>query len=70
MRKWVLRVHLYGGLLCAAYLVLFGVGSLMFNHPGMWPVGKGKVHWERAVEVSSSVGDDTKLSEAIRTSWG
>ena len=70
MRKWVLRVHLYGGLLCAAYLILFGVSSLMFNHPGMWPAGKGKVNWERAVEVSSSMGDDATLSEAIRDELG
>jgi hypothetical protein len=61
---------IYGGLLCAAYLILFGVSSLMFNHPGMWPAGKGKVNSERAVEVSGSVGDDEKVSEAIRDELG
>ena len=24
MRTWILRIHLYGGLLCSAYLILFG----------------------------------------------
>ena len=32
MRKWMLNIHLYGGLLCAPYLIIFGFSSLQFNH--------------------------------------
>ncbi len=32
MRQWILRIHLYGGLLCAPYLIIFGFSSLHFNH--------------------------------------
>ena len=32
MRKWLLNIHLYGGLLCSSYLLLYGVSSLYFNH--------------------------------------
>jgi hypothetical protein len=33
IRKLILNVHIYGGLLCFSYLILFGVTTLMFNHP-------------------------------------
>jgi hypothetical protein len=33
IRKIVLNVHIYGGLLCFSYLILFGISVLNFNHP-------------------------------------
>jgi hypothetical protein len=33
MRKLILNLHIYGGLLCFGYLIVFGVSSLNFNHP-------------------------------------
>lgn len=32
LRKWILKIHLYGGLLCFWYLVIFAVSSLQFQH--------------------------------------
>ena len=32
LRKWVLKIHLYGGLLCFWYLIIFAVSSLQFQH--------------------------------------
>jgi hypothetical protein len=32
LRKIILNVHIYGGLLCFSYLVLFGISVLNFNH--------------------------------------
>ena len=69
MRKWILRVHLYGGLLCAPYLVLFGLSSLVFNHPAMGPVGKTQTSWERAVGVSEG-REDAALTESLRDDLG
>ena len=33
LRKIILNAHIYGGLLCFSYLILFGVSVLNFNHP-------------------------------------
>lgn len=32
MRRWLLDLHLYLGLICLPYVVLFGVSSLLLNH--------------------------------------
>lgn len=36
-RRIVLNVHMYGGLLCFGFLVLFGISVLNFNHPFALP---------------------------------
>lgn len=36
MRRWIRNTHIYLGLLCSAYLVVFGLSSLSMNHPGTW----------------------------------
>jgi hypothetical protein len=33
LRKIILNAHIYGGLLCFSYLILFGISTLNFNHP-------------------------------------
>ena len=32
LRKWILKIHLYGGLLCFWYLIIFAVSSLQYQH--------------------------------------
>ena len=32
LRKWILKLHLYGGLLCFWYLIIFAVSSLHYQH--------------------------------------
>jgi hypothetical protein len=32
LRKWIWKLHLYGGLLCFWYLIIFAVTSLQFQH--------------------------------------
>jgi hypothetical protein len=32
VRGWLLNIHLYGGLLCSGYLLVYGTSSLLFNH--------------------------------------
>ena len=31
-RQWILRIHLYGGLICFWYLLIFAASSLHFHH--------------------------------------
>ncbi len=31
--RWLRSIHLYGGLLCSSYLVVYGISSLLFSHP-------------------------------------
>ena len=30
--RWILKIHLYGGLLCFWYLVIFAISSLHYHH--------------------------------------
>ena len=65
-RRWLLNSHLYGGLVCCWYLLIYGVTSLDFNHPGLLPETRGKkVKWQRALNIPD-LTDNVKLGEAIR----
>jgi hypothetical protein len=33
MRKIILNIHMYSGLLCFSFLLIFGISALVFNHP-------------------------------------
>ena len=67
MRKWVLRLHLYLGLLCCGYLVVFGVSSLNFNHPfDFTKPSDRKATWERPVALPPASEDNGAESEAVR----
>jgi hypothetical protein len=53
IRKWVLKIHLYGGLLCFWYLIIFAVSSLQFQHKfEFMNAGNGaKTNLEKTVTV-------------------
>lgn len=70
MRDLILKIHLYGGLLCASYLILFGLSSLNYNHPfAFTEPGTEKVVYERTLSVAN-IQDNGALSTAIRDSLG
>ena len=70
MRNWVLRIHLYAGLLCSSYLIVFGVSSLNFNHPFEFTKpGRTTTTWERTVALPP-VGENLAESEAVRDALG
>ncbi len=70
MRNLILQIHLYGGLICASYLILFGLSSLNYNHhPAFTEPGTEKVTYERTVAVEN-LPDNKILSAAIRDSLG
>lgn len=70
MRRWVLWFHIHGMLLCASYLVIFGVSSLLFNHPFAWATPKPTVvRWECPI-VLEPAPDKMKAAEAVARQLG
>jgi len=72
MRKWILNVHLYGGLLCAPYLVIFGFSSLHFNHHFGFVEGKPASTprvWDAPITTLPTTDNDA-LAESVRDSLG
>lgn len=72
MRKWLLNFHLYGGLLCAPYLILFGFSSLHFNHHFRFidhPAETPPHAWEAPLKVSA-LEDNDSMAESVRDSLG
>ena len=70
MRKLLLSIHIYCGLLCAPYLLIFGISSLLFNHPvSAWEKG-GRGRWEETAFDFQILEDDAAMAAAIRDSLG
>ena len=70
MRRWLLTIHLYGGLLCAPYLIIFGVSALLFNHPFAWvsPVS-APLEWQQAISIDPAT-DNATMAKSVRDSLG
>ena len=66
MRSLLLNLHLYTGLLCSSYLVIFGVSSLNYNHH-FGDKGEEKVEWERTISLPE-LADKQALAAAVRDS--
>ncbi len=70
MRKWFLTLHLYGGLLFAPYLVIFGFSSLHFNHHFAFVTPAQNLReWEASLQVLV-IKVDGPMSVAVRDSLG
>jgi hypothetical protein len=52
LKKLLLNLHMYGGLLCFSYLLIFGLSSLNFNHPFVFTRAKSEpTTWEQPVAL-------------------
>lgn len=51
LRKWILKIHLYGGLLCFWYLIIFAVSSLHFHHEFEFMNGKPVAEGPQPVQL-------------------
>lgn len=69
MRPILLKIHLYAGLLCASYLILFGVSSLNFNHH-FGQHAALKAERQRGLRALPAIADDQLLAEALRDTLG
>ena len=68
MRDWILKIHLYGGLLCSGYLIILAVSSLNYNHKFGEP-GTEKVTWERALRIEDGEKNQA-VAERVRDELG
>ena len=78
MRRRLIAIHLYLGLLLAPYLVIYGVSSIAFNHgvvPRWQVVGTRSVALGPALEAAGGVpgeagGDPAQRARALRDALG
>ena len=73
MRRLILNIHLYAGLLCSPYLIIFGISSLNFNHHFVEP-GDRRTTWTAPLTLDPSI-EKRALGVAVRDSldlmgWG
>lgn len=70
MRKVLLQLHMYLGLGCAFYLVIFGVSSINMNHHFEWmDETNTKTTWSTTIKYPE-LKENQAISEAIRDSLG
>jgi hypothetical protein len=72
MRKWMLNLHLYGGLFCAPYLIIFGFSSLHFHYHFGFVGPKTDAPpqvWTAPLSVKPQKDNDT-LATSVRDSLG
>ena len=64
MKKILLDIHIYLSLLCAGYMVIYGISGISFNHHWQ-PSDSEGVRWEATVVVPDA-HEDQRLAEAVR----
>ena len=66
----LLNVHLYLGLFCSWYLLIYGYTSLAFNHPWLLPKREGEeTRWKQPVATPDGTVDQ-EVANAIRDELG
>ena len=66
LRKILSKIHIWLGLLCAPYLIIFGFSSLHFNHQFSFiDIAQRTVNWEQDISVADTT-DDHELAERVR----
>jgi hypothetical protein len=67
LRRIILNVHIYGGLVCFSYLILFGISVLNFNHPFAFTKSPASVTtWSQPMELPALERTDGKsAAEAL-----
>ncbi|MBT3606021.1 MAG: hypothetical protein HOE48_09940 [Candidatus Latescibacteria bacterium] len=68
MRNFILKIHLYGGLLCSPYLIIFGLSSLQFNHHFVQP-NDDEVTWTHPLRLDPTI-EKRNVGNAVRDSLG
>ncbi len=70
VRKLLLDLHIYSGLVCAGYLVIYGLSSLAFNHSGpFFQAAEEIVEWERQLTLPATHEPQARAAE-IREALG
>jgi hypothetical protein len=61
LRKWIHRIHLYGGLLCFWYLIIFAVSSLQFQHHFKFMLPPGRIDKVQERKIDIQVNNDNQI---------
>jgi len=70
MRKNLIRLHLYAGLLCFPYFIIFGISSLNFNHHFKFTnPGENISIWQKQINIPP-FKDNEQFSADVRDSLG
>ena len=69
MRSWLLKIHLYAGLLCSSYFVIFGLSSLNFNHHFGPLTEVDRAQWTRQLDLPA-IAEDRDRAQAVRDTLG
>jgi hypothetical protein len=70
MRKWLLNLHLYGGLICAPYLIIFGFSSLHFNHHFSFVTSASRTNeWQAPLTIDPG-SEPEAVGRSVRDSLG
>lgn len=68
MRNKLIKWHLYAGLLCFPYFIIFGISSLNFNHHfSFMQPGKNSSHWQKQIDIPP-YQNDQQFADAVRDS--
>lgn len=69
MRKYLIRFHLYAGLLCFPYFIIFGVSSLNINHhfKFMEPSADSSIRWQGRINIPN-FKNNQQFADDIRDS--
>lgn len=71
MRPLILKLHLYLGLLCAPYLVIFGISSLHFNHKFKFMQTESEpVRWQKTLANTPGGTNDQQVADSTRDALG
>lgn len=62
MRRWLLDLHLYLGLLCLPYVVVFGVSSILLNHGVR---SETTTEWQREIAAPSAESDSARATATL-----
>lgn len=70
MRSLLLKIHIYAGLICSSYLLIFGISSLNYNYNFGKP-GNEKVTWKRSPNLVNMENNwhTPPLGDASERSW-
>jgi len=65
-RRLYLNLHIYGGLACSAYLVVYGVSSILANHrPNRFLATGTTREWNRALPATLTEGEPGPAAQRV-----
>jgi len=71
LRRWLLNLHIYGGLLCSSYLLLYGVTSILANHRPNPLLGVASDRtWTATVAKDRLEGEPLQAARAVADAIG